>query len=309
MLLPGTVKPPQTSSDDPRLGHFLAKESENGPRVVLIGFPSEEGVRRNGGRAGAADAPDLIRQVLYRLTPDPVNYEAFCRLLEATYDAGNMEATGDVEKDQENLGNQIAKWLAEGAIPIILGGGHETAFGHFLGYAGNETSINLLNIDAHADVRPLKAGKGHSGSPFFQALEHRGKWCSHYSVLGLTPWSVSRAHVDYLESRGCTYHWINELTPAFIDDHFDRLKVQTMLTLDMDVVAQQSAPGVSAPAASGLPVSTFLQIARLAGKSPFVSSMDLVEVNPHYDIDNRTVRVAAVTIWSFLKGITERNVL
>ncbi len=306
MLLPSDVKAPQTALDDPRLGHLILKESKESPRVVLVGFPSDEGVRRSGGRVGAAEAPDHIRRALYKLTPDPVNHGAFCRLMEATHDAGNLEVTGDLERDQERLGNQVAKWLAKGAIPIILGGGHETAFGHFLGYAKNKTPVNILNIDAHADVRPLNEGKAHSGSPFYQAIEYPDKMCKHYSVMGLMPWAVSRAHVDYLERHNGTYHWIDDVTPAFVDNHFNQIKVQTMLTLDMDVVTQQSAPGVSAPAARGLPLSTFMQIAYLAGKSPQVSSMDLVEVNPRCDIDQQTARAAAVAVWSFLNGLTKR---
>ena len=57
---------PQTGPDDPRVGALLARRVAEGvaPRVVIVGFPSDEGVRRNGGRVGAAGAPDRIRRVL-----------------------------------------------------------------------------------------------------------------------------------------------------------------------------------------------------------------------------------------------------
>ena len=47
---------PTTADDDPRLGHLLGTRLAGGtaPRVVLVGFPSDEGVHRNGGRVGAA---------------------------------------------------------------------------------------------------------------------------------------------------------------------------------------------------------------------------------------------------------------
>src|SRR5215467_4067002 len=65
--------------DDPRLAEII--EPWNGDegaltkgRAVLIGFPQDEGVRRNGGRPGAAQAPNEIRKWLYRLTPgDPTS--------------------------------------------------------------------------------------------------------------------------------------------------------------------------------------------------------------------------------------------
>src|SRR5688572_23523424 len=65
--------------DDPRLGGAVEFWA-GGPvplwpgRPVLVGFPQDEGVRRNGGRPGAAQAPGEVRRWLYRLTPwDPAH--------------------------------------------------------------------------------------------------------------------------------------------------------------------------------------------------------------------------------------------
>src|SRR5437870_273974 len=62
-------------ADDPRLGEVV--EFWNGDatalvpgRPVLIGFPQDDGVRRNHGRPGSAEAPNEIRRWLYRLTPE-----------------------------------------------------------------------------------------------------------------------------------------------------------------------------------------------------------------------------------------------
>src|SRR5580692_11367060 len=54
---------------DPRLGEsvLFLREDYAADDVVLLGCPQDEGVRRNGGRPGAAKAPDAIRQFLYRL--------------------------------------------------------------------------------------------------------------------------------------------------------------------------------------------------------------------------------------------------
>src|SRR5689334_8047187 len=61
-------------ADDPRLGEVIetwdgSLDALRPGRPVLIGFPQDEGVRRNGGRVGAAAAPDAIRLQLRRLTP------------------------------------------------------------------------------------------------------------------------------------------------------------------------------------------------------------------------------------------------
>ncbi|HLR26945.1 MAG TPA: hypothetical protein VK112_13855, partial [Fodinibius sp.] len=69
-LVKSDIGCPDTTDKDPRMGHLLAHQQESSPKVVLLGFPSDEGVKRNGGREGAAEAPDEIRKELYKMTPD-----------------------------------------------------------------------------------------------------------------------------------------------------------------------------------------------------------------------------------------------
>jgi formiminoglutamase len=137
---------------------------------VLIGFPQDEGVRRNGGRPGAARVPAEIRRCLYRLPPfDPaVEVEVGRGLL----DLGDVSIHGDLEQSQQALAAVVAAVLAAGSVPIVLGGGHETANGHYLGPGEAGRPAGIVNLDAHLDVRPLLEGRGHSGSLFRQALEH-----------------------------------------------------------------------------------------------------------------------------------------
>ena len=291
--------------DDPRCGHFIAQPTET-PEHVLIGFGSDEGVKRNGGRPGAAEAPDLIRAALHKLTPDPTHYEAHTRVLENTIDAGNVPCTGRLEEDQEALGQEVGRWLKQGVRPIILGGGHETAYGHFLGYVEANQPVHIMNVDAHADVRPLKNGQAHSGSPFRQALEHDSGLCNHYSVYGLARWSTAKAHLDYLERGNASYSWDHEVTREGFDQVFDAMQHTTMLTLDMDAVSAQEAPGVSAPAVHGLPLDTVSHACFLAGQSARVWSFDIVEVNPRFDLDQRTIKSAALCVWHFLAGASQR---
>src|SRR4051812_32992347 len=95
-LQPATVLVPDTATDDPRLGRLLGTATTpDTARAVIVGFPVDEGVRRNGGRVGAAQAPTAIRQALYRLTPDPESHTEFVQLLGRTIDLGDLVPTGD----------------------------------------------------------------------------------------------------------------------------------------------------------------------------------------------------------------------
>jgi formiminoglutamase len=79
-----------------------------------------------------------------------------------------------------------------------------------------------------------------------------------------------------------------------------------MVTFDLDALDQTHAPGVSAPAAAGLSQDLWLHAAYRAGRSPKVTSVDLVEFNPNVDVDDRTARLAALTVMEVLRGLTDR---
>ena len=91
----------------------------------------------------------------------------------------------DLEADQERLGPSARAAFGAGAVPIVLGGGHETAYGHFLGHVHAQRRVAILNWDAHPDVRPMDDSQGSSGTPFRQALEHPSGLCRGYTVAGL----------------------------------------------------------------------------------------------------------------------------
>ena len=65
------------------------------------------------------------------------------------------------------------------------------------------------------------------------------------------------------------------------------------LTIDLDVLPAAAAPGVSAPAAYGVPLTVISAICRQVVASGKLLHADVAELNPAFDIDNRTARVAA----------------
>jgi formiminoglutamase len=297
----------ETAPDDPRVGRLLGGRlgPNDTPKAVILGFPSDEGVRRNGGRVGAAGGPRAIRAALYRLTADP-RLEQFDNLLSRTRDLGDLEISRNLEADQEHLGEALAPYLEAGVFVIVLGGGHETSYGHFLGYVRAGKKVEIVNWDAHPDVRELKQGQGHSGSPFRQAIEHPSGSCRGYSVAGLQPHSVARAHYQFVQQHGRAV-WRNEVTRAAIEELYGSISDPALVSFDLDAVVESEAPGVSAPNAAGLSSELWLAAAHGAGRSPAVSSADVVEENPAFDQDGRTARLAAVTVWWLLRGYTERG--
>lgn len=310
--LPGAFDKPNvtlrvTALHDPRVGHLIGEDLHEGewPDVALIGFPVDAGVRRNHGREGASMAPDVIRDMLYRTTPD--RSPAFQKLLKRTSDFGNLQTAGGLEDSQARLGAIVGACLKHNTVPIVLGGGHETAFGHFLGYVEAGIDVTIVNWDQHPDVRRLVEGHPHSGSPFRQAIEHPSNRLKQYRVAGLLPHSSAPAHVEFVEEHGGRVWWRDELTSHNLASVLATIDSSIMVTFDIDAVDQAFAPGVSAPACDGLTPSLWLMAAAAAGANPQVLSADLCEMNPRFDHDGQTARLGALTIWTFLKGLSTRE--
>lgn len=294
---------------DPRVGDLLGEGLGDGasPRAVLVGFPSDAGVVRNGGRAGASEGPAAVREALRAMTPDAGRHDAMRGLLARTLDLGDVEVEGDPEADQERLADALAPHLAAGRPAVVIGGGHETAYGHFLGHVRAGLRPAVLNVDAHPDVRPLRDGRGHSGSPFRQMLEHPSGACRGCRAVGLQRASVARSHLRWLEAAGGSWRWRETVDAAVLEEEVAALEAPALVSLDLDAVDAAHAPGVSAPCTDGLGPGAWLAAAERAGAEPAVRSLDLVELNPRFDVDGRTARLAARTVWRFLRGLAVRE--
>ncbi len=286
--------------DSPRWHQVIAPFSTAAaPGAVLLGFACDEGVRRNQGRPGAAAAPAAIRKALAGL--------AWHRSGPA-YEAGDVVCTdGDLEGAQARLAEKLAKILAGGHFPLVLGGGHEVAFGtwqglaaHLEGNGEHAPRIGIVNLDAHFDLRdPAHAHS--SGTPFAQIAEAaaaRG-WPFRYACLGVSRASNTRAlfrraaELDVLvrEDREITPVTLPEVRAAL--DAFIADCEHLYLTIDLDVLPAGEAPGVSAPAARGVPLALLEALLEPLRDSGKLRVADLAELNPEYDIDHRTARVAA----------------
>lgn len=277
-------------------------EPGNGPGAcVFVGFACEEGVRRNKGRLGAAQGPDALRRALAPM--------ALATELRA-FDAGTIAVTDDrLEDGQCRLGETVSALLDDGAFPVVFGGGHEVAFGTYLGLAGGArrtpgSTVGILNLDAHFDLRPDPVPS--SGTPFRQILE--ADQDVRYAVIGISQPSNTRILFDTADRFGVRYLLDDNCEPnrvaTFVDDFLAGIDL-LYLTIDLDVLPASVAPGVSAPAAYGVALSTIQSVCDRVTASGKLTIVDVAELNPRLDIDNRTARTAARLIHRIVTGHAE----
>lgn len=273
------------------------------PGCALLGFASDAGVSRNHGRPGAAEGPSAIRRALAPL--------AWHRRGPA-YDAGDVCCTGDALEDaQRRLGERVATLLDAGHLPLVMGGGHEVAFGSWQGLtrhleASREAEgaqaprVGIVNLDAHFDLRDPRHGHS-SGTPFAQIADdcRRRGWPFRYACLGISRAGNTRALFARAEALGVLTREDRDITaaslPAIVRE-LQRFMVRCdrlYLTVDLDVLPAAEAPGVSAPAARGVALALLEPLVEAVRDSGKLALADIAELNPTHDIDGRTAKVAA----------------
>lgn len=265
---------------------------------AVIGFACDAGVKRNKGRVGAKDGPAALRQALANLST-PADALPFS-------DLGDVVVSGDaLEAGQETLATAIGEALTGLERLVVLGGGHEAAFASFQGLrqAYPKARIGILNLDAHLDLRlPGEAG-GSSGTPFAQIRELDPQGFD-YLCVGYAEESNTQALMARAKDWGVGLVRDHELIADPLAAHpaITDLMVRNdmlYLTIDIDVLSHFQAPGVSAPAARGINLSTIEQIVSFAIKSAAslktpLALADLVELSPAHDRDGVTARSAAL---------------
>ncbi len=275
-------------------------------KIALLGFCSDEGVRRNKGRVGAARGPEAIRRACANL---PNHFPEGTLLFEA----GDIHPEGKpLINAQEKLGERVAELLRDGYFPIVFGGGHEVAWGTYSGVVKvtpPAKAIGIINVDAHFDIRKPVDGPT-SGTGFYQIAQERRAAGQdfHYLCLGIQPHANTQAlfrradewNVEYFPAYVLEAHRLDpifETVEAFLE------KVDSIyLSIDMDAFDATYAPGVSAPNTLGLDPRHILPLLQEILYSQKVAAMDIAEVNPEYDIDGRTAKLAAALTFELLRA-------
>lgn len=266
---------------------------------ALLGFCCDEGVQRNHGRVGAAKGPAAIREALAKM---PLHRHDIALL-----DAGDISCTdGNLEEAQSALAEAVALLLKHHFIPIILGGGHELAWGHYQGIAKqfSKNNVGMINFDAHFDMRPLLPNnQGSSGTPFLQianahqeANKRFSYTCIGIQLAGNIPLLFETAKQHHVNVLRADEIYTGVSCEKIINEALKQNDV-IYTSICLDVFATPYAPGVSAPQTLGLTPWQVIPGLKQLASSGKVISYDLAELSPTYDIDNRTAKLAANFIY------------
>ena len=308
----------RNDAKDRRLGELIHRtkicDLKSGS-IAIIGIPEDRGIAANKGRPGASLAPDEIRRKLYKLTPGFTM--DFGRITVA--DVGNLRTEG-LTLEEVHIAEQeaVAEIVSHGAIPLVLGGGHDLTYPGIAGLVQGANighdGLGLINVDAHLDVRTDKNGIN-SGTSFYRALTQlpdKALFVDSFVEFGIQEQYNSPHYYNWIRGLGGTVFTLREVSERVMESFLQSLSIvgrrghSIALSLDIDAVRSTEAPGASASNPSGLKAPEMDKIAYLAGRSAQIKYIDIMEVSPPMDEDHRTAALAASIIFSFLRGYSER---
>lgn len=303
--------PPPGSGDDPRLGGRVITSDVENVDVHIVGCPDDTGIRNVGGRTGASEGPPTLRHWLFRQTTGMNGELARIRI----HDLGDVLPGRDIEETHDRLERMVAGHAHDAPV-VLIGGGHDLAYASQSGILqGREGTMAVLNLDAHLDVRPLRDGTVvTSGTPFRRLLERWPDRLERLVELGIQPQHNSALHFEWARAHGVEVHTLDSLREGpgiaarlkqVLDEAASAADLVTV-SVDLDAFASAYAPGVSAPPADGFRPEDVLPFIEYAGRNPRVQLLDVVELSPENDVDDRTARLAALVIWRFLAGVAAR---
>ena len=268
-------------------------------KYVLFGIPEDIGVRANFGRPGAASAWESAIKSIAN-----IQHNRFCKgsqlLVLGKLDVcEEMKEVKDLDFNNVNdrkrlsqlvevidkeVSHIIFNIIKSGKTPIIIGGGHNNAYGNIKGTAlAKGKPINAINFDAHSDFRILEGR--HSGNGFSYVYEEG--FLKKYFIFGLHENHTSKSVLDIIKKtedrlRYNTYDSIkirkekdfnNELVQAMKFIESDDFGIE----IDLDAI-----PGIasSAMTLSGFSIEELRQFISYFGKNKKAAYLHICEGAP-----------------------------
>lgn len=292
----------------PRADAWLGSEAAE-PDLVVVGVPSSSA---SLSPSEAWRAPGALREILGRFSVWDSEDGVDLRTVSAA-DHGDWPVEGlDMHAMLDEV-TTLAAGLGRGPVHAFIGGDNAITRPLVRGLAGGDLStVAVLTLDAHHDVRSTEAGPS-NGSPIRGLIED-GLPDGRVTQLGIHSFANSaeyRAYCDEHRIEIVPMSAVDEidagwLVTSVLDDLAERAD-SVYVDVDMDVLDAAFAPGCPGARPGGMTPRQLAAACRAAGAHPAVAAVDFVEVDPMRDASGITVMNLANAFLAFCSGVATRT--
>lgn len=307
--------------DEPRLLN-CAVSLDGDPRpdrvqAIVLGVSDDRGVQLAGGRVGAVDGPLRVRDYLLRM-PAPEGF-AIGSLL----NAGDLQSAEHTAETHARLAEVVAVLRERFPLArlVVVGGGQDHAYGEVLGLARSvgrthpQGRLAVVSVGAQAQVlgpAPERA-EPNANTAFRRLLLEPAARLDGPSLLqwGLQRSCNSASQLRFLVAQGVQQvYWDDidgdhrraghDLVARMVDLADGHAGVS--LSVHLGAFDHATSPGVGAPSVVGVPAGAVLRAASALASLGVATQLGIYELNPRFDQDGASARLAARIAWSYLTG-------
>ncbi|MFN8255436.1 MAG: formimidoylglutamase [Bacteroidales bacterium] len=251
---------------------------------------------RNSRNKGTAGAPDKIRQQFYRL----------CKSERAgIIDFGNLKPGKSLKDTYTAVSEVTSEFLSNKVIPVVLGGSQDIMYALYLAYDKLNLPIKLAAIDPKLDLG-YKKDDFDSDSYLGQIILEKGKNLFNFSNIGYQSYFCNKDELQLLNKLNFDAFRLGYVR-SNLSDIEPVLRDANILGIDVSAIKQSDSPGHKFPSPNGLYSEEICQLARYAGISDNLSIFGIFDMNPVFDVNEQSARLAAQIIWHFIDGFNSRQ--
>ncbi len=282
---------------------------------VVFGIEEDIGVQANFGKKGTAKAWDAFLNTFVNLQYNRYTHKNIILLgsikvvpSEPINKNTPKQSLGDIVDRIDKMVSQVVSAVVRAnKIPIIIGGGHNNAFGNIKGVSlAKNNPINVINIDAHTDLRPLDYR--HSGNGFSAAYRQDDqRYLELYSIFGLHANYTSQAIFDWMDQRPqqIEYKLFEDITNETDALHVFKTMISKLqnadIGLELDCDAIQDFP-TSAQTPSGFALNTIRKCVTLAASLPQIAYFHLCEAAPTKMTSGQVGKALSYLVSDFIRA-------
>lgn len=283
-------------------------------RIEVIGVPMDLGASRRGVDMGPsavryASLGDRLRS-LGLIVVDRGN--VFVPVRESVDEASpTARFLSIIEAVCNHLAEEVATVVKHGGFPIVIGGDHSIALGTLSGLKrARGRPPGVIWVDAHADINtPQTTASGNvHGMPVGLAIERGAIDASRIVLVALR--DVDPPERELIRKAGLKAYSMSDVDRLGIErvitEAIERVtdsehpEDPLHLTFDMDAIDPSEAPGTGTPVRGGLSYRESHLAMELLAASGKLGSLEITEINPILDVENRTAKLAVELILSAL---------
>lgn len=291
--------------------------------LTIIGVPNNLGANNLGVDMG----PNAYRyhDIVPKLTSAGFDVEdagnVFCedRWKVDRGDNPRLPYVDEIVRISEDTAKLVRDAIAAGRKPVALGGDHTICLGAMAGASvAHKGNIGLIYFDAHGDMNTEETSATHNlhgmqlaslmgfGSEKMVNVAGQGRKVLPTNVLHIGGCDLDQAEIDLMARENIPNFSIDDvltktLAPLFpMIDELQKRVDTIWISLDLDSIDAEYAPGAGMPNPKGLVYREILAIAKYIGKNCTIAGVDVVEYNPLIDINKKTAELATELIAAFL---------